>query len=153
MERNIFSTKIRWVFAAVMIALVLDRGTKWFAQTKLPEEGISFVFGFVKFSRYVNEAAAFSLSVPKIIILTLTNFILLIVLWFLLHAYRNRDILRTFALALIFVGGLSNVVDRAFYGGVVDFFTIGYLPVINVADCVILVGLFLLMKSLNGKPA
>lgn len=150
-ERKIPRETTRWIFFAAAIALALDRGTKWFAQNRLPEDGISFAFGFIQFERYMNQAAALSISVPKVAILTLTNFILLLVLWYLVEAYRGGNMQRTLSLVLIFVGGASNVYDRVVYGGVIDFLALGYFPVLNIADLTILLGLFLLMKSLRDK--
>lgn len=153
MEQKIPRARAQWILLAVTVALVLDRGTKWFAQNSLPEDGISFAFGFFRFERFVNEAAAFGISIPTIAILTLTNFILLVVLWYLQQAYRSGNARRVLALTLMFAGGASNVFDRVVYNGVIDFITIGYFPVINVADLLILSGLFLLMKNLQEKKA
>lgn len=41
---------------------------------------------------------------------------------------------------LIIAGGTSNLIDRVFYGGVVDFISLPLIPVFNLADLMICVG-------------
>ncbi|HUW24081.1 MAG TPA: signal peptidase II [Patescibacteria group bacterium] len=60
--------------------------------------------------------------------------------------------LRRFELALIFIGGLSNLIDRLFLGGVVDFIHLPFVPVFNLADITIgFGGLLLLVDLLKTK--
>lgn len=47
--------------------------------------------------------------------------------------------------ALIFAGGISNLLDRFLYGGVVDFIRIGNFPTFNPADAMIGTGIVLLI--------
>ncbi|MCX6816471.1 MAG: signal peptidase II [Candidatus Beckwithbacteria bacterium] len=48
---------------------------------------------------------------------------------------------------LILVGGLSNLIDRIRFGGVVDYISIGWWPSFNLADCFILAGVVILLYS------
>ena len=43
-------------------------------------------------------------------------------------------------LALVCGGGIGNIIDRIYYGFVVDLFDFGWFPVFNVADICICVG-------------
>lgn len=51
-------------------------------------------------------------------------------------------------LAFIFSGGLSNIIDRLFYGCVRDFIRILHFPTFNFADVLITIGLGLVIFSL-----
>lgn len=44
------------------------------------------------------------------------------------------------SLILVMAGGISNLIDRIFKGGVVDFIDIKVIPVFNIADIAICVG-------------
>lgn len=55
-----------------------------------------------------------------------------------------------FWLTLIIIGGYSNLFDRIFYQGVVDYLSIWYWPVFNLADIYIVIGVMTLMY-LNYK--
>lgn len=61
---------------------------------------------------------------------------------------QNQSIL---AEVFILAGGLSNIIDRFVYSGVVDFIVLGYKdwfwPVFNVADAFIVLGVTLMMVS------
>ena len=50
-------------------------------------------------------------------------------------------------LALILAGTISNVLDRLFYGGVVDYIDLSIIPTFNVADIVIILGIVLLFYN------
>lgn len=59
-----------------------------------------------------------------------------------------------YALALIVGGSLGNLIDRLLYRSVVDFISIGWFPVFNVADMAIVSGgilfmLYILKNDLN----
>lgn len=56
------------------------------------------------------------------------------------------------ASALLLGGAVSNLIDRLRFGYVVDYIDIGSLPVFNLADVAIVVGVVLLVKEmLTGR--
>jgi signal peptidase II len=59
----------------------------------------------------------------------------------LVGVWSLRDELGVWPTALILSGGVSNFVDRIVYGHVVDYVDIGFWPVFNVADAMIVVGI------------
>ena len=63
--------------------------------------------------------------------------------------YRWQERLSIVGESLIIVGSLSNMIDRLLYGAVIDFILIHYhgweLPVFNIADCCITVGVVLIL--------
>lgn len=64
--------------------------------------------------------------------------------------YRNMSSFPTFALALIFAGGLGNAIDRFFYGYVIDFINLTFIdfPVFNIADIGVTCGIALFIISI-----
>ncbi len=75
----------------------------------------------------------------------------------ILLLYRQKDYFfhHLFAFALIFAGGVSNILDRFVYGGVVDYIYWHYLfefAVFNFADVMIDCGALLLLYGVLRKP-
>ncbi len=56
----------------------------------------------------------------------------------------HRDGKKIFYLALVLTGGLSNLLDRWIYGGVVDYLHLPRLPSFNLADLAINIGFVVL---------
>lgn len=55
------------------------------------------------------------------------------------------------ALALVLSGAISNLIDRVYYGCVIDFIDLKVWPVFNLADIFICLGVLLLIIKLNKK--
>ncbi|HRY63317.1 MAG TPA: signal peptidase II [Patescibacteria group bacterium] len=74
--------------------------------------------------------------------------IILIVAGLFLRSYQRREILLTAAFWFILLGALSNALDRFKYNAVIDFIDLGFWPVFNLADVMIIFGLGLLCYNL-----
>lgn len=69
-------------------------------------------------------------------------------LGFWLIKYRSKSK----SIYLVIAGGLSNLLDRLFWGGVVDFISISPFPSFNLADMMITIGVLLIFyQELNLK--
>jgi lipoprotein signal peptidase len=71
--------------------------------------------------------------------------VVLIVIWLVLCVFfvrfiRHNRLLLASYIGLILVGGLSNIIDRVWYGGVVDYIAIGNFPIFNLSDVCIVLG-------------
>lgn len=88
----------------------------------------------VSFFRVANTGAAFGAFQGYNAALILVSVAVLGGVWW------RRDLLPPWSTALILGGGLSNVVDRIVYGHVVDYVSLGWWPVFNIADTMITVG-------------
>ena len=68
----------------------------------------------------------------------------------MIYLYFNKEILRTYyiPIALIFAGGISNIIDRFIHGGVVDYIFWHYkfeFAIFNLADVIIDLGVVLIL--------
>jgi signal peptidase II len=50
--------------------------------------------------------------------------------------------------SLILIGGISNIVDRIFYSGVIDFISIPFFPSFNFADVFVSIGMVIAVYKL-----
>ena len=148
------------VFWPVTFAVVLaDVVTKAMAVYALHPAGMpySVVGDTVRLTLVYNPGAAFGLHLgpySRWIFLVLTAGVLSI-LWRLYQQTRDRDNVRTFALALVSGGAVGNALDRIRSAeGVVDFLDLGTSavrwPTFNLADVAVSVGASLLAWVLWG---
>ncbi|BAW80189.1 lipoprotein signal peptidase [Candidatus Nitrosoglobus terrae] len=151
---------LRWLWLSVFVVF-LDQGTKYLAESQVQLYHPVPVLPFFSFTLAHNTGAAFSfladaggwqrwffLSIALIISFGL-------ILW--LHRLQADDFWEAFALALILGGALGNMIDRIFYGYVIDFIDIYYQswhwPAFNIADSAITIGATLLiLLSVFGQP-
>lgn len=132
-----------WIIVAAML-IALDRALKIAAQYGLIE-GWSFFDFYPRLTLHQNYGLAFGLPFGRIAIIAVTTLVLAALIVWLIQIWRTRPSIRK-ALIFIIIGAASNLFDRIFYGFVID--TIEFFPrsIWNVADIMILVGLFILMR-------
>lgn len=137
---------IRLLVIVVTILIVVDQTTKLLVSNKLVNGSI----GNEKFGLEItsNTGMAFDLMMEvmaKNIVLTI--FILLIIITFI--KINQKELILKTALALSFAisGGISNLIDRIFRGGVFDFIKF-YNITFNLADIFVVLGWILLVVFL-----
>ena len=102
-----------------------------------------------------NEGVSFGMmnSMGDIGPLILMGIALVVSLILMVWMLGTQDRAKGAAFALIIGGGIGNVIDRARFGGVIDFIDLhafGYhWPAFNIADCTIVVGIvFIIVHAL-----
>ena len=127
---------IKIVVIVCLMVLLIDQGSKFLAiqyMSDLITENTGMAFGF-------NDG-----NVKNIF---LTIIILFIIISFLRNQKNELDTKTIIAVSLAFGGGLSNLIDRIFRGGVLDFIHIWKFPTFNVADICVCVAWILLIVFL-----
>lgn len=134
------------VYLVSIILIIIDQMTKiLILQNKniFPKQIIK---GLLKFSYCENRGVAFSLGDGNVAIFVLLNIVLITVL--ILYFEKNKtefNLLGRVFVSMVIAGGISNLIDRAFRGFVVDFIDISDLfnfAIFNVADIFITIGVF-----------
>jgi signal peptidase II len=92
----------------------------------------------------INTGSLFGLFQNNNLLLTFLTIIAIIILISLL-AWNKKHILQ---ISIILSGLLSNLLDRIFYSGVIDFIDIKIWPVFNLADSYIVIGVVLLIYKI-----
>lgn len=127
---------IKIVVIVCLIVLIFDQGSKFLAIKYFPNaitENTGMAFGF-------NDGNAKNIF--------LTIIILFIMISFLRNQKNELDTKTIIAVSLAFGGGFSNLIDRIFRGGVLDFIQIWKFPTFNVADICVCVAWILLIVFL-----
>lgn len=139
-------------------AFLLDQITKIIVRnTMYLGQSIPILGNFAKFTYVENPGMAFGLQIGNGTIFTILSILAMIGIAYYLFVIVKDDAKTQIPLALILGGALGNLIDRILYSRVVDFMDIGLKtvrwPVFNVADSVVVIGMFILAwQMIFQKP-
>ncbi|MFH1441248.1 MAG: signal peptidase II [Candidatus Omnitrophota bacterium] len=138
------------IFLIVLIILFFDRLTKILATKNLSlSESYPLIKGYFHLTLAHNRGAAFGILKNHLYLFVLTSVIAIVLIFLDLHKHRHKKIsLYSLSLALILSGAIGNLIDRLYFGYVIDFLDFRIWPVFNVADSAITVGAILLGWSI-----
>ncbi|MEX0672227.1 MAG: signal peptidase II [Candidatus Babeliales bacterium] len=133
-----------WFFVAAIV-FGADRLSKmWMVATK---PSMHIVFPGLYWDLSFNRGVTWSLfhSQNSIVFIMLGVVIALILLMLMRYTYQRwHQGAPIIGELLVLAGGLSNLIDRIYYGAVVDFILVGgqgwYWPAFNIADTAIVLG-------------
>jgi signal peptidase II len=139
------------IFIIVTIILSVDQLTK-FLVTKnlLYHQSIPVLKGVFHLTLTHNQGAAFGILKNQTPLFIFTSILAIILIFLNLKHNKNRKSYNIF-LSLILAGALGNLVDRVFFGYVIDFLDFRIWPVFNIADSAISIGAILLGWSILFK--
>ena len=147
--------KWHW-FILSLIVVVMDQASKYTASLALTAYQPLSVMPMLNFTLAYNTGAAFSFlshagEWHHWFFIGFSLFMsIVLVLWIIRLAPVER--LQLLALSLILGGAVGNLIDRAFFGFVIDFIDVYYnhhhWPVFNLADSAICIGAFLMLIDL-----
>lgn len=132
------------------LVVILDQVTKILVRTFMVEgESISIIKGFFSLTYYNNTGVAFSFLSGHRTVVTVLQIAVLLIVGILLYMTKGKRKLYDISLAMIFAGGLGNIIDRVLFGAVTDMISFSiFPPVFNVADIGVTVGCFLLILDI-----
>lgn len=135
------------VFIIVSIILSLDQLTKILANNNLLlNKSVPLIKNVFHLTLIYNRGAAFGLLKNQVYLFIFTSVIAIILIYLNLKDVENKKY--SIALSLILAGALGNLIDRLFFGHVIDFLDFRVWPVFNVADSSITIGVILLGYSI-----
>lgn len=155
--------KICLFCTSTLVLISWDRATKDLAKEHLKDKAaVSYLHDFVRLQYAENTGAALNLgdSLSRTasfwLLSLLPLVVLLIVFMYVLKKSNEMSFLKMFSFALIFAGGLGNIIDRiVFDRHVTDFMIIGFKSIrtgiFNFADVCVTVGAILLIWLYREK--
>lgn len=138
-----------------IIFLVIDQISKILIIKLLePNEVITIIKNLFYIIYTNNTGAAFSILLGKRIFLIVVAILIIGILLYYIKKNKVDGKLNIIAFSLIIGGSLGNLIDRIVRGYVVDFISIKLgsynFPIFNIADTLIVVGVFLLLIGNTG---
>lgn len=135
----------------IVLIVAFDRITKYLATKYLADGTVAdFIPGVVQLRYARNTGMAFSmLSGARWLFVVLTVVVCVGVLVYL-FSDKCRSLWLYWSLGVVVSGGIGNLIDRALYGYVVDFFEPIFIDfaIFNIADCAVTCGAVVLIGYL-----
>lgn len=141
----------RYVIAAVIV--VFDQITKIAVNRSLELYEQISITGFFNITKAYNYGAAFSFldiaGGSQRWFFTIISFVVSVILIVWLYRLTKQEKLMSLSISLILGGAVGNLIDRFWYGYVVDFIQVywgnAYFPSFNIADAAISCGAALML--------
>ena len=141
-----------------IIFLIVDQITKILVVNSLvPGENIEIIKNIFNIIYTNNTGAAFSILLGKRIFLIVVAVLIIGVLLYYIKRNKIEKNKDNIALSFVIGGSLGNLIDRIVRGYVIDFISIKLgnynFPIFNVADILIVIGVFLLLLSSRRRQS
>ncbi|MCB1869510.1 MAG: lipoprotein signal peptidase [Gammaproteobacteria bacterium] len=143
---------LRWLWLSLVV-VIFDQVSKQLVESNFLVFEVEPVLPYLNLTLVYNEGAAFSFLSDQdgwqrwFFILIGLMVSLVLIIWISRLAANQR--LGAVALSLVVGGALGNILDRLFFGHVVDFIDLYYgdwhWPAFNVADSAITLGVILML--------
>lgn len=133
---------LKIVIIVVLLVTIVDQLSK-FLITKYVTQRIGTEQLAIEIVENTGMAFGFSSGNTKNIILSM--FVIFILISFIRNQMNEIDSKTAIAISLVLGGGISNLIDRFFRGGILDFIKIWFIPNFNIADVCICIGWVLLV--------
>lgn len=132
------------IFIIVFAILSLDQLSKFIITRYLSQnQTIPLIKGVFHLTLIHNRGAAFGILKNQVPLFIFTSILAIILIYFSLKKNKHRKAYSV-ALSLILAGALGNLIDRLFFGYVIDFLDFRIWPVFNIADSAITIAALLL---------
>jgi signal peptidase II len=152
---SVAKNRLKIFFILSAIVLPLDQITKWLSRTYLTEVH-EYRLGplFARFELAENPGAFLSLGSGwsdqiRFWVLTVAVFFILAWTAWSLFVSKNQNRVEFWGLQFLLVGGIGNLIDRAYKGTVTDFVQVGIGPlqtgIFNIVDMLILASLLVML--------
>lgn len=125
-----------------IIIIVIDQLSKILIANFIPETVGNECFS-IEITKNTGMAFGFNSGNTKNIFLSI--FVIFILITFIKNQKTQIDTKTLVAISMVIGGGISNIIDRIFRGGVFDFIKILFIPNFNIADLCICTGWLLLV--------
>ena len=144
-------------FGVAGISIALDQWTKWWVRANIEFAGqwlpewLEWLSPYARFVHWYNSGAAFGMFQNGNLVFTILAFIVIGALVYYFPQAEQEDWTLKLAMGLQLGGATGNLIDRLLMGKVTDFISILRLPVFNIADASITVGVLVLEKMKSGE--
>ena len=128
---------------AAICLFIIDQFSKWLVINYLKQPFELTSWFSLKYEE--NLGIAWSIPIPPEVIIPLNVILLGLLIFYMPRIVDLRHKESVLGLSLVIGGALGNIYDRFAHGFVVDFISIGWWPVFNLADAFLTIGIFIIL--------
>jgi signal peptidase II len=149
-----FNKKMALIYTLAIFFVVLDRFLKALAFSGGFDREL--IGDFFSFTFAANKYIAFSLPISGIFLMIFIGLILGFLLIQYITLIKQNEYIVSSAMAFLILGAFSNFYDRIRYGFVIDYLSLKYFSIFNIADAMIVLSAafiivyYLKYSSTNG---
>lgn len=136
---------LKIVITVCIIIIAIDQLSKFLITQFVPSTVGNEYFG-IEITENTGMAFGFNSGNTKNIFLSLI--VIFIIISFIRNQKEQLEPKVLIAISMALGGGISNIIDRIFRGGVLDFIKILFIPNFNIADLCICIGWILIVVFL-----
>ncbi|MCX6796284.1 MAG: signal peptidase II [Candidatus Falkowbacteria bacterium] len=136
--------KMAAYYLAAIFFVALDRLLKVLAQKYFQGGEKNIIDGLVKFGFAPNYNIALSLPLPGFILFIIIPLLIFGILFYSFILLKRGEVNFAGLLTIISFCAISNFYDRLRFGFVIDYLNIKWFTVLNLADIMIVINIFLL---------
>ena len=146
------------IFFVISSIVIADQITKFWIHKNLAFMTYLDIFPFFKIVHFQNKGAAFSFlhdaaGWQRYFLITVSMIAIVVIPFFIKK--NKKEPLALWSFTFILAGAIGNLIDRIYYGYVIDFIYLHvndfYWPAFNIADSFITIGAFLLIFDMVKK--
>jgi signal peptidase II len=140
---SIYIKKMALLSSVAIFLIILDRFLKVWATYVWSITPLELSSWF-SLDYSLNDSLAFSLPANKYFIITVIILLLFVLTATFLKDFKNKNSQAVLWFSII-LGASSNLIDRLLYGAVIDYLSLAWFTTFNLADCLIVVSVAILL--------
>lgn len=141
------TNKYKVVIAIVVVLLIIDQALKIFANVNMHDQNKILIDGVMNFTFFKNTGG-FMGKPANMATLIVTDFVIIaLILRFIIIQIEQMNNITKISLSMVLAGGISNLIDRIFLRGIIDYISLNGVYA-NLSDVYEILGFVLFALSL-----
>lgn len=127
----------------IVFLSILDQFSKWFVFERKPNFDV--IGDFLRIQYAENTGTIFGLLKNTNLVFIVLGIVLCVIIAFYMKKHIPKRSFKEKGFFLILAGGIGNLIDRIFRGFVIDFISLKWVGIFNLADMYIVMGVILIL--------
>lgn len=133
-----------YIFMGTLL-VVIDQMIKYNVNNKMfVGQTYPIIENFLHITYVKNTGIAFGLFKNNNLFMIIVILIIILIVIYFYKKEKNKNFLLSVATTILLSGAIGNLIDRIFYGFIIDYIDFQFWPAFNLADSLVVIGSILL---------